>query len=124
MVALRRIKDFLKFALKLAKPLDNRKKICYNNYTKRKDGRNQMEIKQRLEVSMKKEEREILKKAIDILVDIELNAPQEQLDMLQNTYEEELDGVPHHLALPTAIDYMGVLLDNAFEPKEIEELEI
>lgn len=83
-----------------------------------------MEIKQRLEVTMKKEEREILKKAIDILVDVELTASKEQLDMLQNTYEEELDGVPHDLALPTAIDYIAVLIDNAFEPNEIEELEI
>ena len=70
-----------------------------------------MKIKKTLE--MTKEQREILKQAVDILTDMEMDMDTEDLELVQNCYEEELNYCPHEKALPTAIDYIGTLLNMA-----------
>ena len=52
---------------------------------------------------------------------MELDMDTEDLDLLQNKYEEELYYVPHNKALPTAIDYIGTLLGMAEIVEEMEE---
>jgi hypothetical protein len=85
--------------------------MCYNIITKRKDGTNQMEFRTTHKVVMTQEQHETLKKAVDILTDIEMDFTDKDLDTLQEKYEEQLDFVPHTKALPTAIDYIGCLLE-------------
>ena len=70
-----------------------------------------MKIKKTLE--MTKEQREILKQAVDILTDMEMDMDTADLELVQNCYEEELDYLPHDKPLPTAIDYIGTLLGMA-----------
>lgn len=72
-----------------------------------------MELKKDLRLEMTKEQAQALKQVADILTDLELDMDTEDLDLLQNRYEEELDYVPHTKALPTAIDYIGTLLGMA-----------
>lgn len=84
-----------------------------------------MEMKHILKLTITKEEHEILKQAVDILTDVEIEFDTEDINKLQDRYEEELDYVPHTTALPTAIDYIGTLLDMAeiVEEKGEEENE-
>ena len=80
-----------------------------------------MELKKDLRLEMTKEQMQALKQVADILTDMELGMEEEDLDLLQNKYEEELDFVPHHKALPTAIDYIGTLLGIAEIVEEMGE---
>lgn len=82
-----------------------------------------MELKKTLKLTMTKEQEQALKKAVDILTDMELDMESEDLDKIQNRYEEEMDYVPHTQALPTAIDYIGTLLCMAEIVEETEEEE-
>ena len=69
-----------------------------------------MELKKELKLTMTKEQEQALKKAVDILTDIELDMESEDIDQIQEQYEKDCDFVPHTTALPTAIDYIGTLL--------------
>lgn len=69
-----------------------------------------MELKKELKLTMTKEQEQALKKAVDILTDMELDMESEDIKQIQEQYEKELDFVPHTTALPTAIDYIGTLL--------------
>lgn len=84
-----------------------------------------MELKKELRLTMTKEQLQALKQVADILTDMELEMENEDLDLIQNKYEEELGYVPHTQALPTAIDYIGTLLDMAelVEEMGVEENE-
>lgn len=77
-----------------------------------------MELKLKLE--MTEEQKLILKKAVDILTDMELDMEKEDLDQIQEQYEKDREFVPHSTALPTAIDYMGTLLCMAEIVEETE----
>ena len=72
-----------------------------------------MELKKTIRLEMTKEQHEILKQATDILTDLEMDMETEDLELVQNWYEEELNYCPHEKALPTAIDYIGTLLGMA-----------
>ena len=72
-----------------------------------------MELKKELKLTMTKEQVQALKQVADILTDMDLDMENEDLDIIQDRYEEELDYVPHTQALPTAIDYIGTLLGMA-----------
>ena len=72
-----------------------------------------MELKKELRLEMTKEQAQALNKVIGMLTEMELDMEEEDLDLLQDKYEEELDYVPHNKALPTAIDYLGTLLGMA-----------
>ena len=69
-----------------------------------------MELKKELKLTMTKEQEQALKKAVDILVDMELDMESEDIDHIQEQYEKDCDYVPPTTALPTAIDYIGTLL--------------
>lgn len=69
-----------------------------------------MELKKELRLEMTKEQAQALNQVVDILTNMELDMNGEDLDLLQDRYEEELNYVPHNKALPTAIDYLGTLL--------------
>ena len=80
-----------------------------------------MELKKELKLTMTKEQVQALKQVADILTDMELDMESEDLDTIQDRYEEELDYVPHTQALPTAIDYIGTLLGMAEIVEEMGE---
>ena len=82
-----------------------------------------MKLKQTLKLEMTEEQQSILKQAVDILTDIELDMESEDIDKIQEQYEKDLDYVPHTTALPTAIDYIGTLLCMAEIVEETEEEE-
>ena len=82
-----------------------------------------MELKKELKLTMTKEQEQALKKAVDILTDIELDMESEDIDHIQEQYEKDCDYVPHTTALPTAIDYIGTLLCIAEIVEETEEEE-
>lgn len=82
-----------------------------------------MELKKDLKLTMTKEQEQALKKAVDILTDIELDMESEDINQIQEQYEKNLDNVPHTTALPTAIDYIGTLLCMAEIVEETEEEE-
>ena len=82
-----------------------------------------MKLKQTLKLEMTEEQQSILKQAVDILTDIELDMENEDIDQIQEQYEKDLDYVPHTTALPTAIDYIGTLLCMAEIVEETEEEE-
>lgn len=80
-----------------------------------------MELKKTLRLEMTKEQEQALKKAVDILTDMELDMDTEDIDQIQEEYEKDCDYVPHTTALPTAIDYIGTLLCMAVIVEETEE---
>ena len=80
-----------------------------------------MELKKTLKLEMTKEQEQALKKAVDILTDLELDVANEDIDQIQEEYEKDCDYVPHTTALPTAIDYIGTLLCIAEIVEETEE---
>ena len=80
-----------------------------------------MELKKELRLEMTKEQAQALNKVISMLTEMELDTKEEDLDLLQDRYEEELNYVPHSKALPTAIDYLGTLLGIAEIVEEKEE---
>ena len=82
-----------------------------------------MELKKELRLEMTKEQAQALNKVVSILTEMELDMNGEDLDLLQDRYEEELNYVPHNKALPTAIDYLGTLLGIAEIVEETKEEE-
>ena len=78
-----------------------------------------MLVKKKVYVELTNEEREILKKAQDILVDFETYSLVEQEEDLQALYEKHVDYIDHDYALPTAIDLIGAILDKGETDDEI-----
>lgn len=69
-----------------------------------------MYIKREINIVITDEEREILNKARDILMDFESECSGTDEDTLQEMYEELTACVEHQTALPTAIDLLAVIL--------------
>ena len=82
-----------------------------------------MKLKKELKLTMTKEQEQALKKAVDILTDMELDMENEDIDQIQKEYEKDINFVPHSTALPTAIDYIGTLLGIAEIVEYTEEEE-
>lgn len=82
-----------------------------------------MELKKTLKLEMTKEQEQALKKAVDILTDMELDMDNEDIDQIQEEYEKDCDYAPPTTALPTAIDYIGTLLCMAEIVEETDEEE-
>ena len=78
-----------------------------------------MKVKKKVCVELTNEEREILKKAQDILADFEAQSPVEHEEDLQALYENFVDHIDHDFALPTAIDLIGAILDKGDTDDEI-----
>ena len=72
-----------------------------------------MKLKKEFKLEMTKEQAQALGKVVDILTHMELDMESEDLDLLEDRYEEELNYTTHVKALPTAIDYLGTLLGMA-----------
>lgn len=69
-----------------------------------------MYIKREINIIITDEEREILNKAREILIDFESECSCADENTLQEMYEEYTDCVEHQGALPTAIDLLTVIL--------------
>ena len=78
-----------------------------------------MIVKKKLYVELTSEEKEILKKAQDILSDFEGFSSSEQEEDLQALYENFVDHYDHDYALPTAIDLIGAILEKGEIDNEI-----
>ena len=78
-----------------------------------------MIVKKKLYVELTKEEKETLKKAYDILIDFEKFSTSEQDEDLQAVYERYVDYIDHDYALPTAIDFIGAILEKGEVDNEI-----
>ena len=73
-----------------------------------------MEIEKRqIKVILNEEEKKVIQKVVDLLVDLEFSHSQEELQPLQEEYERCLDYVPHQQALPTTVDFLGMILSVA-----------
>ena len=70
-----------------------------------------MKVKRRLYVELTSEEKEILKKAQDILTDFNAFSTSEEEEDLQALYDKHADYFDHDYALPTAIDLIGAILE-------------
>lgn len=78
-----------------------------------------MKIVQTVTIELTKEEREILQKAHDILMNFEDKSTILDEKTLQHMYEQKVDGYKHGFALPTAIDLLDTIL-NGIENMEEE----
>ena len=70
-----------------------------------------MFVGKRLYVELTKEEKETLTKAKEILMDFENFSTSEQEEDLQAVYDHYIDYRDHDYALPTAIDFLGAILE-------------
>ena len=69
-----------------------------------------MYIKRETNIVITDEEREILDKAREILMEFESECSSADENALQEMYEEYTDCVEHQMALPTAIDLLTTIL--------------
>lgn len=69
-----------------------------------------MYIKREINLVITDEEREILKRARDILMNFEIESSAADENTIQEMYEEYTDCVEHQGALPTAIDLITTIL--------------
>lgn len=69
-----------------------------------------MYIKREINIVITDEEREILNKAREILIDFEGESSSADECLLQDMYEEYTACVDHQFALPTAIDLLTVIV--------------
>ena len=69
-----------------------------------------MYIKREINIVLTDEEREILTKARDILMDFEVESSSADENTIQEMYEEYADCVEHQDALPTAVDLLTAIL--------------
>ena len=69
-----------------------------------------MYIKREINIVITDEEREILTKARDILMDFEVESSAADDTTIQEMYEEYTNCVEHQDALPTAIDLLTTIL--------------
>ena len=78
-----------------------------------------MLVKKKLYVELTQEEKEILKKAQEILIEFENFSTTEQEEDLQALYDDFVDYYDHDYALPTAIDLIGAILEKGETDNEI-----
>ena len=78
-----------------------------------------MLVKKKLYVDLPNEEREILKKAQEILIEFENFSTSEQEEDLQALYDSFVGFIDHHYALPSAIDLIGAILEKGETDNEI-----
>ena len=69
-----------------------------------------MYIKRETKMTITDEEREILTKAREILMDFESESSSADEHLLQDMYDEYTDCVDHQFALPTAVDLLTVIV--------------
>ena len=69
-----------------------------------------MYIKREISIVITDEEREILKKALEILMNFESESSSADENVLQEMYDEYTDCVDHQMALPTAVDLLTVIV--------------
>ena len=69
-----------------------------------------MYIKREINIVITDEEKEILNKARDILMDFESECSSADEHTLQDMYNEITDWIEHQTALPTAIDLLTTIL--------------
>ena len=69
-----------------------------------------MYIKRDISIVVTDEEREILKQALEILMEFESESSSADECILQDMYEEYTDCVDHQFALPTAVDLLTVIV--------------
>jgi 5'-deoxynucleotidase YfbR-like HD superfamily hydrolase len=74
-----------------------------------------MQIKQetKIKITMTQEERQALKKAVDILTELELEEDTDNIDLLEEIFEKDDNIFKTNLA--KSIDYIGMLLKNCEE---------
>lgn len=74
-----------------------------------------MQIRQetKIKITMTQEERETLKKAVDILTELEVEEDTDNIDFLEEIFEENTSILKTNLA--KSIDYIGMLLENCEE---------
>lgn len=77
-----------------------------------------MKIVKTVNIELTDEEREVLKKAQDILMDFEDRATASDEETLQDMYEQKVDGYEHDFALPTAIDLLDTILNGVEEEED------
>lgn len=69
-----------------------------------------MYIKREINIVLTDEEKEILEKARDILMDFEVNSSVADENTLQDMYDEYTKCIEHQSPLPTAVDLLTVVL--------------
>ena len=69
-----------------------------------------MYIKREVSIVITDEEKEILKKAREILMDFESESSSADEELLQDMYEEYADCVYYQGALPTTVDLLTVIV--------------
>lgn len=69
-----------------------------------------MYVKREVNIVVTDEEREILKQALEILMEFESESSSADEYTLQEMYEEYTDCVDHQMALPTAVDLLTTIL--------------
>lgn len=69
-----------------------------------------MYIKREINIVITDEEREILNKAREILMEFESESSSADENALQEMYNAYMDCVEHQMALPTAIDLLTTIL--------------
>ena len=69
-----------------------------------------MYIKREINIVITDEEREILDKAREILMEFESECSSADVYALQEMYDEVTDCIEHQMALPTAIDLLTAIL--------------
>lgn len=78
-----------------------------------------MTVGKSIYVELTKEEKEILKKAQEILIDFENFSTSEQEEDLQAVYDHYVNYTDHSYALPTAIDLIGAILEKGEIDNEV-----
>ena len=79
-----------------------------------------MKIVTRIEFT--EEEKKTLKKALDLLTDFELKEDTEDVDVLNNMYDDYLDGnPPYYNSFMTCVDFLGMLVELGHAEKEEEK---
>jgi hypothetical protein len=74
-----------------------------------------MKIVKTVSIKLTEEERQTLQKAQDILIAFEIEASASDEETLQDMYEEHVNYYQHEMALSTAIDLLGTILDREEE---------
>lgn len=69
-----------------------------------------MYIKREVNIVITDEERETLKKALEILIAFEDESSSADETILQEMYDEYTHCVDHQMALPTAVDLLSVIV--------------
>ena len=72
-----------------------------------------MYIKREINIVITDEEKEILNKAREILMDFEVASSSADENTLQDMYDEYTNCVEHQSPLPTAIDLLTVILGDS-----------